>query len=469
MAHHMFTPDDPQIVADVARVLPSVDPTSDAFRDACDTLAALLNMETQYAGPWTDADGLVRHTSATAPFVALTSTLNPLTPGTRDPRAFDGRAGGGVPDHSAAPDQWSGQHTVKRGRNRKGATSKVLARGDAPVVGRLDCTADGLPLLAAPSTVDQVCGWDWCAARMLVTAAALPASDPNALRRHRRGWSGIGVGIITDRAAALDPEWPRMLGTDAEAWATVVPGDRSSRSPVAAQRSDLSGMTHHPTLGRFVAPEAVYGAHTSKLIWRARTRIGMRPRRTDPGRAITVRGTRIGRGVTRTDLIAFDRVDHVTANGRTRTIAGQSDTLAWTPATITALVSACDTIAVRETAPDGHTIVRTVPADRLHVGRRTVIRETSKGRTRAANRAEQARTAARTIGTVTAPATVEGWAVLIDALNRGERIVCEHDQGRVTITRGKGGKYAATDKRANREQSIRGLRTAATLAARLAD
>jgi hypothetical protein len=425
--------------------------------DACERLAALYNVESL---PPTHAD---------APHL--------------DPRAFAGRRGGGVPDMSAVPDAWRGEHTVKRGRNRKGATAKVLARGDAPVIGRLDTDCGGRPLLAAPSLVSDVLDWSWCAARMLVDAAAAPEmvdGRPNAdrLRRHRHGWSGIGVGRITDAAGALDDQFPRLLGTDAEAFATVVPGDRASRSPVAAQRSDLSGMAHHPTLGRFVAPEGGYGAHTSKLAWVARQSTGIdrdkhgrmverpaitwRARKTDPtatthDETVTVPWHR--------HTIRSPYVPATLANRRGHLVVMFPETFH----AVTHLVSACDTVAVRTVATDGHVAVTTTTPERLHVGRTTIARVARQDRDKTGRTVNRGAVKARTVGAVDAPSTVDGWAELVAMLNRGERVICHTAAGNVTVTRGKGGQYAATDKRDGREQTIRGQRTAAGVAARLAD
>lgn len=437
-----LTPAD--VLPDVRRTLPMFDHLPDDAPDvvdACARLAALYNV--------TDAGDAAAETERAHAAGLMTMRLP-------DARAFDGRRGGGVPAFSAVPDAWRGEHTVKRGRNRKGATAKVLARGDAPVVGRLDTDCDGRPLLAAPSLVSDVLDWSWCAARMLVMAADAPdmldgRPNPDHLRRHRRGWSGIGVQRLTDLAASLDPEFPRALGTEAEAFATVVPGDRSSRSPVAAQRSDLSGMAHHPTLGRFVAPEGGYEAHTSKLDWRPRYRLSYRARKSDPGAPTTVRGVKIGRTITRDDMACFDRVEHITPNGRRVTITGANDVPAWTPVRIVSIVSA------------------SADPERLHVGRRTVARVARQDRDRSGRTVNRGATAARTVGTVAAPTTVDGWAILVAMLNRGERVICHTAAGNVTVTRGKGGQYAATDKRDGREQTIRGQRTAAGVAARLAD
>ena len=437
-----LTPAD--VLPDVRRSLPMLSDLPDAdpqVVDACERLAALYNV--------TDAVDAAAETERAHAAGLMTMRLP-------DARAFDGRRGGGVPAFSAVPDAWRGEHTVKRGRNRKGVTAKVLVRGDAPVVGRLDTDCDGRPLLAAPSLVADVLDWSWCAARMLVTAAAAPAmvdGSPNRdhLRKHRAGFSAIGVTRLADAASALDEQMPRLIGTDAEAWATVVPGDRSSRSPVAAQRSDLSGMAHHPTLGRFVAPEGGYGAHTSKLEWRPRYRITYRARTTDPGVPTTIRGVKVGRTVTRDDMACFDTVDHVTPNGRSVTITGANDVPAWTPVRIVSIVSA------------------SADPERLHVGRRTIARVARVDRDRNGTPVKRGATAARTVGAVDAPSTVDGWAELVAMLNRGERVICHTATGNVTVTRGKGGQYAATDKRDGREQTIRGQRTAAGVAARLAD
>lgn len=437
-----LTPAD--VLPDVRRSLPMLSDLPDAdpqVVDACERLAALYNV--------TDAVDAAAETERAHAAGLMTMRMP-------DARAFDGRRGGGVPAFSAVPDAWRGEHTVKRGRNRKGATAKVLARGDAPVVGRLDTDCGGRPLLAAPSLVSDVLDWSWCAARMLVMAADAPdmldgRPNPDHLRRHRAGFSAIGVTRIADAASALDEWMPRLIGTDAEAWSTVIPGDRSSRSPVAAQRSDLSGLAHHPTLSRFVAPEGGYGAHTSKLDWSPRYRLTYRARKSDPGAPTTVRGVKIGRTITRDDMACFDTVEHVTQNGRRVTITGVNDTPAWTPVRIVSIVSA------------------SADPERLHVGRRTVARVARQDRDRSGRTVNRGATAARTVGTVDAPSTVDGWAELVAMLNRGERIVCTAADGQVTITRGKGGKYSARDRRAGREQDVTPVRLAATVAARLAD
>ena len=437
-----LTPAD--VLPDVRRSLPMLSDLPDAdpqVVDACERLAALYNV--------TDAVDAAAETERAHAAGLMTMRLP-------DARAFDGRRGGGVPAFSAVPDAWRGEHTVKRGRNRKGVTAKVLVRGDAPVVGRLDTDCDGRPLLAAPSLVSDVLDWSWCAARMLVMAADAPdmldgRPNPDHLRKHRAGFSAIGVTRIADAASALDGDMPRLLGTDAEAWSTVIPGDRSSRSPVAAQRSDLSGLAHHPTLSRFVAPGDGYEAHTSKLDWRPRYRLSYRARKTDPGAPTTVRGVKIGRTITRDDMACFDTVEHVTPNGRRVAITGVNDTPAWTPVRIVSIVSA------------------SADPERLHVGRRTVARVARQDRDKHGRTVNRGATAARTVGTVDAPSTVDGWAELVAMLNRGERVICHTAAGNVTVTRGKGGQYAATDKRDGREQTIRGLRTVAGVAARLAD
>lgn len=452
-----FTPAD--VLPDVRETLKSFahlvddDPT---IVHACEMLAALYNAE---ALPPTHAD-----------------------PARLDPRAFDGRRGGGVPDLPAAPDAWRGEHTVKRGRNRKGATAKVLARGDAPVIGRMDVDCHGRPLLAAPSLVSDVLDWSWCAARMLVDAAAAPEmvdGRPNAdhLRRHRSGWSGIGVARLTDAAGSLDADFPRLLGTDAEAWATVVPGDRSSRSPVAFQRADLSGLSHHPTIGRFVAPAAGYGTHTSKLAWQARQSTGIdrdkhgnlverpaityRARKSDP--SISTRDETVTVPWHR-HIIRSPYVPATLANRRGHLVAMFPETFH----RVTVLPSAADTPAVRTVAADGHIAVRTGTPERLHIGRVTIPRAARIDRDKHGTPVKRGAIAARTIGTVTAPETVDGWATLLETLNRGERVICQTETGNVTVTRGKGGQYAATDKREGREQTIRGMRGVNTLAARLA-
>lgn len=449
-----LTPAD--VLPDVRRSLPMFDHLPDDAPDvvdACERLAALYNVESL---PPTHAD---------APHL--------------DPRAFAGRRGGGVPDMSAVPDAWRGEHTVKRGRNRKGATAKVLARGDAPVIGRLDTDCGGRPLLAAPSLVSDVLDWSWCAARMLVTAAAAPAmvdGSPNRdhLRKHRAGFSAIGVTRVTDAASALDEQMPRLIGTDAEAWATVVPGDRSSRSPVAAQRSDLSGLAHHPTLSRFVAPGDGYEAHTSKLDWRPRYRLTYRARKTDPGTPITARGVKIGRGTTTVETVPFDpfTIVHplVWSPRRKRVCQPGALTVQFPRAvTVTQLTTAADGPAVRTVAADGHVAVSTGAPTRLHHGRTTVARVARQDRDKTGRTVNRGAVKARTVGAVDAPSTVDGWAELVAMLNRGERVICHTAAGNVTVTRGKGGQYAATDKRAGREQTIRGLRTVAGVAARLAD
>lgn len=452
-----LTPAD--VLPDVRRTLPMFDHLPDDAPDvvdACARLAALYNV--------TDAGDAAAETERAHAAGLMTMRLP-------DARAFDGRRGGGVPAFSAVPDAWRGEHTVKRGRNRKGATSKVLARGDAPVVGRLDTDCDGRPLLAAPSLVSDVLDWSWCAARMLVMAADAPdmldgRPNPDHLRKHRAGFSAIGVTRLADAASALDEQMPRLIGTDAEAWATVVPGDRSSRSPVAAQRSDLSGLAHHPTLSRFVAPEGGYGTHTDKLDWRPRYRLSYRARKSDPGAPTTVRGVKIGRTTTTAETVTVPWRKHEIRHAY---IGRLTVMFPATFHTVTRFITAGDGPAVRTVAADGHIAVRSGAADRLHVGRQTIARTARVDRDRNGTPVKRGATAARTVGTVDAPSTVDGWTELVAMLNRGERVICHTAAGNVTVTRGKGGQYAATDKRDGREQTIRGLRTVAGVAARLAD
>lgn len=247
---------------------------ADQLDDAAGHLAALydadtVGMETQYVGPWQDSEGVWRHTVATSPY-------RPVTPESIDPRAFDGRRGGGVPDHSAAPDAWSANvHTVKVGRGKKGPTRLVVGRTVAPVIGRTDVDAYGRPILATPAdgSPDVACA-SWAAAQMLTRGLSPDVDDTDRVHRMRIGVRSIDVQRIADRAYALDVAagtLPALLGTDAMAWDETVRADRSQRSTVS-----LSG------LGAIAAQSAANGTQTVRLSWPTRYRITVRRRKSDP-------------------------------------------------------------------------------------------------------------------------------------------------------------------------------------------
>ena len=370
----------------VRDLLPDADAAT--LTDAAETFAALLNSE----------DRTYWQANREA-----ASSAGLLTMATPDAGKFAGVKGGGIVDAdiaSAVPDSWRGEHVVKRGRSKRGATAKVTSRGVAPVIGARDRDVFGNPLLALP-THDLAESVPTCvAARLLVT---------RGLHQYRAGVSSLDVTRCANDAFRNVPGFDVMVGTDAESYAQSIPGDRTSVCRVARHVSDLAG-SESPALGRFAQPDDVHASHTDRQRWTLR---GERPNKQGPqGSYYAIPMGALRKGETRTSQP--NRV-HVVI--RHRLVTGRQ------VFAVTELASATDT-----------------PATHRYIGFRRVARPAPATR---GKRASVKR--ARTIGHVPdVPTTCDAWTPLLDMLNRGERVtIGDH----VTITRGKAGKYRATDKR----------------------
>lgn len=375
---HSLTPAD--VLDRVADLLPSVsDPA--VLADAAAWFAAQLNVE------------------------AFTPHTVPLP----DARAFDGRRGGGVPDMPAVAVDTVGRHTVRRGRSKNGPTVLVTHRGTAPVIGRMDVDANGIPLIATPAEGSpDVAVWSWQASQMLARAA-----QSGDLRRVPGGWSSRDVAHITDQASSLDDLMPRRLGTDDLAYEETIRCDRSTVAR-GAMRPNLTDDTDRETIA---AMTGVYMAQTARLAWRTRYALRRgKPRKGDPTTRTVV--------AVRTIRHAPDRTKRTTVRNRQNAYVGSG------------------LVPFSHVAPITMLSAPAADPDHMWIGHdlvpRPVTRHTAARRTAATRRNQ-----ARDIGTVPAPATATGWAELLEHLNRGERVIATHDAGRIRITRAKSGRYSA--------------------------
>lgn len=116
---------------------------------------------------------------------------------------------------SRVPDPMIGaRHTVKRGRNKKGATAKVLHRGRATVQGATDWDTDQLARFAGDRAADVV--------------AILASHRLASVRSLTLGSDAVDVTRAADAIlAALDV--PTLVGTDAESWQRIDGIDRVPR------------------------------------------------------------------------------------------------------------------------------------------------------------------------------------------------------------------------------------------------
>ena len=310
------------------------------------------------------------------------------------------------------------RHDVVTKRSAKGATSqRVTHYGIAPVIGRTDVDVRGLPMLADATPDDTP---NVAAARALsIAAQRTNPHDGPRLRSRTAGVNAFDVLSITQAIYGnlIDP----LLGTDgigSRSFAQVVHADRSAYSACAVRQGALSDGAH-PDSDRAIlaASGTVYVSHTSRLPWAPRYRIAMG---ADRGGETRVRATKRTHVVVRHRLVTGRQVFDVVE------IAAPTDT----------------------------------PSTHRFVGHRKVARPAPAKR----GKRVSVKRAARTVGhAVDTPATVDGWCELVGMLNRGERLtVGDH----VTVTRGKGGKLRATDRRGD-TPAYWETRTADALAIRL--
>lgn len=331
---------------------------------------------------------------------------------------------GTVPDMPSLPDPWAARnHETRVKRSSKGRTTFKRDRlGKARVMG-------DRYTVAAPYDVDD----GLTLAERQHVSADLVALAPS----YMHGADAIRLTALTDRHYRGHGV-PRLIGIEGEAWATVVPGDRSSRCSVAVHRTDLLGSVVPVDLAHYVPLASVYASHTGKSrtarfpMSRIRLR-KVQARMTDPGAVPYVKrdGSNGARFVPTSSL-------RLATPSETR-----SDGLGYARCFVDVIryVMPCDRIVTRWATADGRDHLATLPPETVWFGHECMTRgETSRDKRAATTR----KVDAVTIGTFDAPSSLEAWATLLDCINRGERVKVTYPDGtRRTITRGKGGVYSS--------------------------
>lgn len=337
----------------------------------------------------------------------------------------------------AVPEPFTARvHASKPRRTRKGRATFTVTRGyDATVAGDVAHVTRPYDLDNTLSDID----------RGYLTAHL------STIPRKSGGRSALGVLRVTDyRLSAYGV--PRLLGSEipgrkhGNAWATIIPGDRSSQCSVALQRTDLLGGLAPTHLAHFAQQKDVYASHTphkSRVARFAISRLRLRTlkaRKTDPS---TVSTEQVGKdGKTRIVARFVPTVDPprlATVNDPPRTDGlGYERCLMRT----TRYVMPADRLALRWTDDAGREHLATAPPETLWLGHQLTPRgQTDRDRRATATQANEQ----RTIGTVPAPSSEIGWRELADALNRGECVKVTYPDGlKRTVSRAPSGDYATT-------------------------
>lgn len=359
---------------------------------------------------------------------------------------------GTMEPHQSAPEPYTAsKHTVRRGRNKKGATAKVIARGAATVQGASSYIGPRPFLAESLMTFDE--------------REALALALVN-VRRIQCGAVALDVLRATD--ATFAPfDVPALLGTDVMGFEQLVPGDRTSRCAVAVSAAGVTGLAISTAADVLAAHGAVYTAHTGRADDLADgTGDSYRPGAT--GKVADMQSRR---------RIAFRRRVSERPVITVAWVAGER--LPKHDATFVRLCGGWDfnghiRRTVRLVTGHDRTVTRVGshwsfgPTDRVFIGHecreRTAVVRRSHAR-RARTVVATVRRQQRTIGTMPAPATVAGWRELLANLNRDERVlITVADGGTQTVTRGKRGKYATRGPLGQWS----GIRTPDALALRLA-
>ncbi len=327
-----------------------------------------------------------------------------------DPRKFDSVKGGGVPDLAHGPVAWSArQHGVKVKRSNSGRTViTVIRSGMATVQGAEHTTG---------CTTDAASVW--------VPGLVAVLDDRNRysmVRRARHDRVAIDVLRVTDAAYAVHGV-PSLLGTDA-------PTRRGSMFPELIDTGFYSDplpadAPHSHRMG-VVTPDACRVAHRNAGL------SGMAHDAT---------------------------LDRFAAHSDVYT--SHTEGLDW-PMRVLRAPRARDSEKVLIGPHSGVTrlLASTGEPDTVWIGHSKITRPPRAAVVRRGKRA------ARTIGTVDAPTTIQGWETLLDHLTAGERIVCTDITGQVTVTRSKSGRYSATDTRPD-GLTVRCARTITSVALKL--
>lgn len=296
---------------------------------------------------------------------------------------------GTVPKVQGAPDPYTARdHDSQITRSRKAGASFIRRRvGMASVIGRTATT-------------------EWSGHADGATPEAMALRESAAERAHSARRTRVGA-VSLDLQHAADETYrehglPAMVGSDVTAWSATVPGDRSSRCSVAQTADGLSGWADGTETDRFAAHSDVYAPQTDRVDWPMRVTVPKgRKRKGDP-------------------------TDRVIGYGPVHTAVLSCTAEPFSAPTLCTRVTYYTRTACVAPGPDtdhrfvGHSLVK----------RRTVVKRDRN--------AERKRNADRTVGTVDAPTTREGWATLLEMLNRGERIKCKRTDGAVlTIVRNK--------------------------------
>jgi len=415
----------------VAELLPNVTDEHE-LHDACLWFAARLNWEVDYGG---SADTSVFGTETSAPAWSLSgyydsplahrSRRTELTPEEIAHRAAflapERNRGDGTPEVTPAPDDYTGvRATIVKRRSAKGNDSSIVVNHGTPAVSgelrttvRPYCVPIGPPCHRRASRT--VVPFHHATGDSASVSGELLArtieSDARPLTNGR--YSGIDIARITSRAYR-HLGVPELLGTESEAFAEITP-ELYDMIPngIAVHRSDMSGQTGVLSLTQRIAE-----VNTAKRPARERIARPKRYRNTDKRITTTV--------------------IHI----------GASDTPAWSgPMTRTELPAPTETTRPLPfiVASDGTTEraeawlfrgLRTVarpPLDKQRAKRKLPVGEGVRAK----------RTALKVTRT---PETPEAWAMIAEALNRGERATGTTDEEtRWTISRSdKRGTYSGS-------------------------
>jgi hypothetical protein len=345
-----------------------------------------------------------------------------------------------------APEPFTARkHDIVVGRNKKGPTLKRVRVGVAPVIGSISA-------VSAP--------YDACAddALTLAERGAITFALNHDVHRMVCGSNAIDVQRFTDRIFRRHGV-PALIGTDPTDYEQIIPGDRSSRCSVAVHRTGLSGEAIPGIADRVLAPHgASYG---TKLPWSCRIELS-KPRARLADHPNTGRSAvpYVTRPKGKRPMIAY----RTTPILRTF-VAGLTDIVSY----VVCLASADDRHETKRTykargvvlishrqgiativqglSPVDHRTDRITYAHRtVFVGHRRIERRASVKRGATLKRQASAqRTELRTVADVVAPDTRQGWAELLQILDRSDRLKASTDHGVVTVTRAaKSGIYSAT-------------------------
>lgn len=369
--------------------------------------------------------------------------------------------------YSRMPDVFeSRKHETVARRSRKGRTTlKRVKVGIPQVIG-------DRYVAAAPYDPDEID----------LEHRAMVSADLVALAPYKTyGASSLMLTRIADRRySALG--LPRLIGTDVEAWASVIPGDVSSRCSSAVQRSTLVSALSVASPAVNVALKSVYVTDTSSEHRTATfpvSRLKLRrvsARRGDPGAAARESIGKDGKRhvsyhhepIAEWSIATPDRFN-ASASGYARCIVRTvryvmpTDRIPvrWTTERITTRRARVN--GRYRTVPVVDTIehLSTITPETLWVGHELVARPSTVRAERAVKSAQaEAETLART-DTVPAPDAWQAWLELLDNLATGRALNITYPDGTVrTVTRSKDGRYASGG-RADRWQ-VRSATSAAT-------